>query len=65
MGKVLPRFEYFKQDMTILEVKKFMFKKLKVIFKDVENTFTCDKDINENLLIHAFDNVPYEKNGPY
>lgn len=51
--------------MTILEVKKFIFEKLKVIFKDVENKFTCDEDINEHLLIHVFDNVPYEKNGPY
>jgi len=37
--KVLPRFEYLNNGMTVLELKKFIFDKIKYIFRDGENHF--------------------------
>ena len=35
INRVLPRFEFFSLETTILEIKKFMLEKLKFIFKDL------------------------------
>lgn len=63
INKVLPRFEYFHQNMTILDIKKAMFKKIKLICKDEEKFENNDQELNESILLHIFDNLPMEQTG--
>ena len=48
--------------MTILEIKKLIFEKVKFIFK---NDKQSDEEINKNLLLHVVDNLPYYIEGKY
>jgi len=63
--KVLPRFEYFELSKTVLEIKRFFFEKLKFIYKDFENRFKTDEELNDGILVQIYDNLPYEKAGMY
>jgi hypothetical protein len=65
INKVLPRMEYFKQSMTIMEVKRFMYKKISAVFKEGDKKFKNDQELNDNILLHIFDNLPYERTGQY
>lgn len=65
LRKVFPRLEYLKQSMTILDIKKYFVSKVKYIFKNQENRFESDEDLNKNILIHIVDNLPYERTGSY
>jgi hypothetical protein len=49
--------------MTIMEVKRFLFEKISPIFKDSEKKFANDSYLNDNVLIHIYDNLPYERTG--
>lgn len=63
ISKVLPRMEYFKNSMTIIEVKRFMYQKISPVFKEGDKKFKNDQELNENILIQIFDNLPYEASG--
>ena len=65
MSKVLPRFEYLKNSTTMIEIKRLIFEKIKYIYKEGDKRFANDKELNENILIHIYDNLPYEKTGMY
>ena len=54
-SKTIPKLEYLRKDMTILELKKFVYDHIQPIFKE---KLTDDSDINKYIAIHVYDNLP-------
>lgn len=48
--------------MTIIELKKMIYEKIKHIYKD---PLKDEGDINRCILLHIFDNLPMERVGKY
>ena len=51
--------------MTILDIKKMIFQKVKYIYKEDSVVFRSDDDLNKNLIIQLFDNLPYIQESKY
>jgi hypothetical protein len=54
-SRTVPRLEFIRFDMTILDIKKMMYEKIKYIYKE---GFRSDEELNKNLLLQMFDNLP-------
>ncbi len=61
-SKTLPRIEYLPEEMTMLEVKKMIYNQIKCIYKE---EFKDDSEINRNIILHIYDNLPMEQEGKY
>jgi hypothetical protein len=64
MRKIFPSIEYLNLDMSILDIKMLIYEKIKYAFKDSTKLKT-DKDINLNIMIHIYENLPLEKVSNY
>lgn len=42
LRRILPRMELLKETMTILDIKKYIFNKVKYVYKEAENKFSTD-----------------------
>ena len=63
-SKSLPRLEYLHEDMTIMQLKKMIYEKVKYIYK--EGTGAKDEeDINRFIILHVVDNLPMIQSGKY
>lgn len=65
ISRVLPRVEFLKASMTILEIKQFILKKVSYIFKKGEQRFQSDDELNELVHLHIVNNLPIVKAGNY
>ena len=61
LNKVLPRLEIWKSNMTIIEAKRAIFEKTKYIFEDEKKWTMDDEELNETVVLHIVDNLPFVK----
>ncbi len=66
-GKTLPRVELLDVNLTIIEMKKLIFSKVKHMYKEGSPILEEDADaeINRSLIFHVFDNLPMVSEGKY
>lgn len=65
LARVVPRLEYLNLDMTVLDIKKMIFEKVSHIYKKGSKQFEDDSLLNQNILLHIVDNLPFERYGKY
>lgn len=65
--KTLPRFEMVDINLTVLELKKKIFSRIKHIFKPDSPLHKEDNDaeLNRCLVLHIYDNLPFYNEGKY
>ena len=57
-SKTLPILEVLDVNMTILDIKKLILCKVKSIFKDDSPIHNSDDELNKNILLQIYDNLP-------
>jgi len=57
--RVLPRLEIYKKSMTIIEIKRAIFDKVKYVFEDPKKHNPSDNELNEMMVLHVVDNLPF------
>ena len=65
MRRIYPRFEKLNIDMNILELKKLIYSKVRFLYKEAQQNIEDEEWINQNILIHVYDNLPMEKTSKY
>jgi hypothetical protein len=57
--------EMLDSKLTILEIKRLIYNKIKPAFKDSHPIHSgTDEDLNYSLIFHVYDNIPkYRKDG--
>jgi hypothetical protein len=58
-SKTLSRLEFININMTVLDVKKLILSKVKSIFKEDSAVLKSDEELNKNILLQIYDNLPY------
>ena len=61
--RVLPRLEFLKASMTIMQIKKYLFSKMYHVFKEGKNRFQSDIELNDLIQIQLYNNLPYIRTG--
>ena len=68
-GKTIPRMEMLDVNMTIMEIKKHLFSKIKYAFKSDhlihQDGPEGEKEINRCLILHIYDNLPFFTESKY
>lgn len=58
-GKSLPRLEFLPLDMTIIQLKKFIYTKIRNVYKEDHPIHKLDpEELNRCILLHVVDNLP-------
>ena len=63
MRKLIPRFENLNTRMSVMEFKRFMFQKLKYMYK--KESEMDDDELNDKIQLQIFDNLPRQKASYY
>lgn len=45
--------------MTVLDMKKLIFSKVKYVFNKTSSIHDSDEELNKHLLLHIVDNLPF------
>ena len=64
-GKTIPQLEMLDINMTMLEIKKMMYEKVRRIFKDDHPVHGSEAELNKCIVLHVYNNIPYIPNGKY
>jgi peptide subunit release factor 1 (eRF1) len=51
--------------MTILDIKKMIFEKVKYIFKSDCPIYKSEEELNKNIILHIVDNLPLYQDSKY
>lgn len=60
MRRILPRFETLNIEMSIMELKRYIYQSVKYLYKSNQD-MTEDEEINDKIIIHVYDNLPRER----